>query len=78
MPHKQNPVKAEALVALARYAAILAPAMHQAQVHEFERSGAAWTLEWLALPQLVMTTGTALRIASDLAASIEGMGSEGA
>ena len=77
MPHKQNPVKAEVLVALARYAAVLAPAMHQAQVHEFERSGAAWTLEWLALPQLVMTTGAALRMAGELVASIEGMGGKG-
>jgi 3-carboxy-cis,cis-muconate cycloisomerase len=48
--------------------------MHHAQVHEFERSGAAWTLEWLTLPQLVMATGAGLRIALELVASIEGMG----
>src|SRR5690606_18335953 len=45
MPHKQNPVNAEVLVALARYAAVLSGGMAQAQVHEYERSGAAWTLE---------------------------------
>ena len=51
--------------------------MHHAQVHELERSGAAWTLEWLALPQMVMTTGAALRIALELVASIEAMGGDG-
>jgi 3-carboxy-cis,cis-muconate cycloisomerase len=34
--------------------------MHQALVHEQERSGAAWTLEWMLLPQMVVATGTAL------------------
>ncbi len=66
MPHKVNPVAAEVLVALARYAASLAGAVHQAMVHENERSGAAWTLEWLALPPLLATTGVATLRASDL------------
>lgn len=66
MPHKVNPVGAEVLVALARYAAALAGAMHQASVHENERSGAAWTLEWLALPPLLLATGAATLRALDL------------
>jgi len=66
MPHKHNPVAAEVLVALARYNATLLPAMHQALLAEGERSGAAWTLEWLTLPSMVMTTGTALRTAARL------------
>ena len=53
MPHKSNPVRAEALVALARFNAALLGAHHQALVHENERSGAAWTLEWLVPPQIV-------------------------
>lgn len=61
MPHKSNPVAAEVLVALARFAALQASAAHQALVHEGERSGAAWTLEWLALPPLVMTAGASTR-----------------
>ena len=48
--------------------------MHHAQVHEFERSGAAWTLEWLILPQLVMSTGAALRLALALTAQIQTIG----
>ncbi|CAN7524599.1 3-carboxy-cis,cis-muconate cycloisomerase [Mesorhizobium sp. LjNodule214] len=74
MPHKQNPVKAEALVALARFNATQLAGMHQALVHEQERSGAAWTLEWLLLPQIVMATAAALRLAAELAGQIESLG----
>ncbi|MHC2303106.1 adenylosuccinate lyase [Rhizobium mongolense] len=51
MVHKQNPVGAETLVAFSRFNAAQLSAIHQALVHEQERSGAAWTLEWLVLPQ---------------------------
>ena len=70
MPHKVNPVGAETLVALARFNATLVSGMHQSLVHENERSGAAWTLEWMLLPQMVVATGAALRVAADLAAAI--------
>jgi 3-carboxy-cis,cis-muconate cycloisomerase len=66
MPHKCNPVRAEVLVALARFNAGMLAAMHQALVHENERSGAAWTLEWLTLPQMAATTGASLRHAAAL------------
>jgi len=71
MAHKSNPVGAEVLVALARYAAGLAGTLHQALVHENERSGAAWTLEWLTLPQIAVTAGAALRHARSLCADLE-------
>ncbi|TIR21543.1 MAG: 3-carboxy-cis,cis-muconate cycloisomerase [Mesorhizobium sp.] len=74
MPHKQNPVKAEALVALARFNAVQLSGMHQALVHEQERSGAAWMLEWLILPQMVVATAAALRLAAELTAQIESVG----
>ena len=60
MPHKRNPVRAELLVTLARYNAGELGAVQQALVHECERSGSAWALEWLALPMMVATTGAAL------------------
>jgi 3-carboxy-cis,cis-muconate cycloisomerase len=60
MHHKQNPVLAEILVTLARFNATQISAMHHALVHEQERSGAAWTLEWMVLPQMVVTTSAAL------------------
>jgi 3-carboxy-cis,cis-muconate cycloisomerase len=66
MPHKSNPVLAEVLVTLARFNAGLLGTLHQALVHENERSGAAWTLEWLVLPQMVVSTGAALNKAQML------------
>jgi 3-carboxy-cis,cis-muconate cycloisomerase len=70
MPHKVNPVGAEVLVTLARFNATLVAGMHHALVHENERSGAAWTLEWRVLPQMAVTTGAGLATALRL---IEGM-----
>ncbi len=75
MPHKQNPVKAEALVTLARFNATLAGGMNQALVHEQERSGAAWTLEWMLLPQMAAAAGASLRLGLELLTSVERMGS---
>lgn len=66
MAHKSNPVNAEVLVALARYNAGLVGTLHQAMVHENERSGAAWALEWLVLPKLLIATGASLRLAGRL------------
>ncbi|WP_412552673.1 3-carboxy-cis,cis-muconate cycloisomerase [Shimia sp. MIT1388] len=74
MPHKQNPVRAELLITLARYNATQLPAMHHALVHEQERSGSAWSLEWMILPAMVTATSTALRHAEELIQSIENMG----
>ncbi|HEX4299038.1 MAG TPA: 3-carboxy-cis,cis-muconate cycloisomerase, partial [Devosia sp.] len=77
MPHKANPVAAEVLVALARYNATLVGGMHGALVHEQERSGAAWTLEWLVLPQMLMTTAAGLRTGLALAGQVTRLGRGG-
>jgi 3-carboxy-cis,cis-muconate cycloisomerase len=74
MPHKQNPVRAELLVTLARFNAVQLSGIHQALVHEQERSGSAWTLEWLILPQMLMATGAATRVAAELIGSTEKIG----
>ena len=66
MPHKSNPVPAEVLVTLARFNAGLLGTLHQALVHENERSGAAWTLEWMVLPQMAIATGAGLSKACSL------------
>ncbi|MBP0617305.1 3-carboxy-cis,cis-muconate cycloisomerase [Jiella mangrovi] len=66
MPHKNNPVGAEILVTLARFNATLVSGMHHALVHENERSGAAWSLEWMLLPQMAMAAGAATRTGLDL------------
>jgi 3-carboxy-cis,cis-muconate cycloisomerase len=66
MAHKSNPVGAEALVALGRFNAGLLGLLAQSLIHENERSGAAWTLEWMVLPQMAEASGAALRIADEL------------
>ncbi|MFK7776257.1 MAG: lyase family protein [Saprospiraceae bacterium] len=58
MPHKNNPVLSEAIVALFRFTNQLSGNNLQAMIHQNERDAAAWTLEWLALPQMIMSVGT--------------------
>lgn len=76
MPHKQNPVLAEVLVTLARYNATQLAGMHHALVHEQERSGSSWMLEWLLLPQITVAAAASLRQAIALAGQIEGLGAK--
>lgn len=61
-------------MALARFNATLLSGIHNGLVHEQERSGAAWTLEWLLLPQMVCATATALRYAVEVAGNIRRIG----
>jgi 3-carboxy-cis,cis-muconate cycloisomerase len=70
MPQKSNPVRAEALVSLARETATRAGGLHQAQLHAQERDGTAWQLEWTLLPGLVSATARALELADELARTL--------
>lgn len=74
MAHKKNPVGAELLVTLARFSAAQEAALQQAMVHEQERSGMAWSLEWLVLPELCIATGCALSGAETLLQGITRLG----
>ncbi len=76
MPHKQNPVVAETLVTLARFNAVQVSALHQSLVHEQERSGAAWTLEWLILPQMIIATAASLRLSRAMLETISRFGAK--
>lgn len=71
MPHKANPVRSETLVAIGRANAGHLSSMHHAAIHGQERSGSPWTLEWLTLPQMTVLTGAALRLALDIAGSLQ-------
>lgn len=66
MPQKQNPVAPSVLVALARYATGLAGTLNLAAMHKGQRDGACWFTEWMALPQLVLATASALQTAQKL------------
>ena len=60
MPHKNNPVLSEALVALAEYAVGQAALVKRAGLHRAERDGSALALEWLVWPQLLTAMGGSL------------------
>lgn len=74
MPHKSNPILAELLVTLARFNATQLAGMHHALVHEQERSGAAWMLEWMILPNMALASCRALLVASELAQQMKRIG----
>jgi len=74
MPHKANPVLAELMVTLARYNATQVSGLHHALVHEQERSGAAWMLEWMLLAPMTMATGRALTGADTLLEHVVALG----
>ena len=69
---KNNPVGAEILVAIARFNAVLVSGMHHSLIHEQERSGSSWTLEWMILPQMCLATAVALRTMIRTVGSIRG------
>ena len=71
MAHKLNPVLAEVVLAQARHAQALQAGLGTAAIHENERSGASWTLEWLLLPALVVAGGSLCRNARELVARLE-------
>lgn len=71
MPHKRNPIAAETLVTLARFNATLVGGMQHSVIHEQERSGAAWGLEWMLLPQICVATAASLVTACRLLHSLQ-------
>lgn len=74
MPHKQNPVRSEVLVAIARVMAGHQGTLALALVHEQERSGTSMAIEWMMLPTMFETTGAALNLGRDLADQIQSLG----
>jgi 3-carboxy-cis,cis-muconate cycloisomerase len=71
MHHKSNPVQAEVLVAIGRCNAALLGGFHQSLIHEQERSGSAWALEWIILPDMASHTGACLGGLKHLLSSVE-------
>lgn len=76
MAHKANPIRAELLVTLARFNATQLSGMHHTLIHEQERSGVAWALEWMLLPQMLQATGAALLSARQLVEDISDIGTD--
>src|ERR1043165_731671 len=71
MPQKSNPITSELIITAARTNASLLSSMHHAQIQEHERATHGWQMEWLALPQMILLTGGALKHALYLATHIQ-------
>ncbi|MEM9354814.1 MAG: 3-carboxy-cis,cis-muconate cycloisomerase [Pseudomonadota bacterium] len=71
MPNKANPVAAEVLITLARFNASSISAVYQAAIQEHERGGSGWALEWMTLPQIIVSCGASLRTAQSLIDAID-------
>ncbi len=70
MPHKRNPETAEHLGALSRVVRANAGLLAESLVHDHERDGRSWKVEWHAVPELTMAAGKAHAL---LAALLEGL-----
>ncbi|SHH48713.1 3-carboxy-cis,cis-muconate cycloisomerase [Chryseolinea serpens] len=71
MPHKNNPVLSEALVALAKLNSGLHSIQLNSLVHTNERDAAAWILEWKCIPQIVGNTAAGLNHALTISEKIK-------
>ena len=70
MPQKANPVQSEMVVTMGTIAQAIHAGICAAASPVEERDGASWTVEWILLPQLLITTGCALRHCLSLAESL--------
>lgn len=71
MPQKSNPVLPSVLSAIARQLVGLNTAIQSALPHRQERDAAAWLVEWMSLPQMVILSARALAVANELAIGVE-------
>jgi adenylosuccinate lyase len=71
MPHKRNPELAEHLGTLARIARHTAAMIAESLVHDHERDGRSWKVEWHALPQISLVAGKALALLHSLVVNLE-------
>lgn len=69
LPQKRNPVAASVLVALSRHAPVQLSLL-QANPHKEARDGAAWFLEWLAVPGIVAASARAVALMEAQAAGM--------
>jgi adenylosuccinate lyase len=71
MPHKRNPESAEHLGTLSRVVRANASLLLESLVHDHERDGRSWKVEWHAVPELTMAAGKALSLLASLLETVE-------
>jgi adenylosuccinate lyase len=67
MPHKRNPEAAEQIGSLARIVRHQAACLGEGLVHDHERDGRSWKVEWHIVPEITMLAARALELLADLA-----------
>ena len=71
MPHKRNPEVAEHLGTLARVTRANAALLSESLVHDHERDGRSWKVEWHAVPELTMAAGKTIALLATLLEGLE-------
>ncbi len=66
MPHKQNPVICQRVIAISRHIRGLMGTVMEGMAHEHERDPRSLWAEWLAVPQLCIYTGAAVNYMKDV------------
>ena len=75
MPHKTNPITPEIILSISHYLNSLSSGVNTCLIHEQERSGSMWTLEWLVVPQICILAGKCCSLLDSTLNSIELFGS---
>ena len=70
MPHKRNPEIAEHLGTLARVIRHNAALQAESLVHDHERDGRSWKVEWAIIPETCMAAGKLLSLLAILTANL--------
>lgn len=71
MPHKNNPVLSEALVAIAKINANLQSQILPGMIHVNERDATAWILEWNAIPQMIINASASINHAISISGKMK-------
>ena len=71
MPHKRNPEIAEHLGTLSRLIRHHAAALTESLVHDHERDGRSWKVEWATIPPACTMMGALLRLANQMLSHLE-------
>jgi adenylosuccinate lyase len=71
MPHKKNPVICQRIVVVSRHVRYLTGIIMESMAHEHERDARCLWAEWLAVPQICIYTGAALRYMIDVMGDLE-------
>jgi 3-carboxy-cis,cis-muconate cycloisomerase len=70
MPQKVNPVQSEAIVGFAATAQSLVPALYRSMEATHERATGEWQIEWTVLPQIAISSASALSLGVDVASGL--------